>query len=188
MDRGFSYLADNANSQARRDRWINEGYQSLLEEADFPFEESTATGAAPLTIADLRDVRYVGNTDGELVQRSRQEIMGWNASQQTQTGNASYWYQDGSQIKVWPLDTRSITVRYLRTPPDLSAAGDTPIVPARYHDLIVDFAVLRALRDRSNYQEADALWQAMQVDLTRMRTALLGQDPMFQRITDPTAV
>ena len=42
---------------------------------------------------------------------------------------------------------------------------------------------IRALRDRSNYQEADALYQAIQPDLERMRESLIDL-PRTQKLTD----
>jgi hypothetical protein len=180
--RGFSYLNEDAAGQLRAARWINQGYQDLLEEADWPFATATVTDAPPVTITDLRDVLAVTGRNGALEQSTLADLD--DAFDLTQTGTAAWWYQDGTQIKTYPVDGSSLTIAYLKIPADLSASGDVPIVPARYHQLIVDFAVIRALRDRSNFAEADALWQALQVDLARMRSALLGQDPMFQRLTD----
>lgn len=184
-DRGFSYLNENANGQARAKRFLNQGYSDLTEDADWDFAKTTATGPAPLTVSDARDIQTVDGPNGRLEQRSLADLD--DDYDLTQPGTAAYWYRDGTQVKVYPVDTAPITVRYSKTPADLSASGDVPIVPARYHPLIVDFAVIRALRDRSNFAEADALYQALQVDLARMRAALLGQDPMYQRLTDPTA-
>jgi hypothetical protein len=87
-----------------------------------------------------------------------------------------------STLKVWPADTStSLTVRYLKVPTDLSSGADVPVVPTRYQPLIVDFAVVRALKDRSNFAEAQALRASLEEDLDRMRNALLGDSDLFQR-------
>lgn len=183
--RGYTYLNENAAGQIRAKRWLNLGYSDLLEEADWPFLNATITGTAPLTLTGAREVLSVMTRDGALTERSISDLD--DDFNLTTPGTASYWYTDGAQVKTYPVDGQPITVRYSTVPADMVGTSDIPVVPGRYRYLIVDFAVIRALRDRSNYAEADALWQAVQVDLTRMRTALLGQDPMFQRLTDPTA-
>lgn len=178
-DRGFEYLNDSSD---RLKRWVNQGYSDLTEDSDWPWATDTTMNTTPMFIPDLRDVLSVTGPNGALEHRSVAELD--DNFDLTQSGTAEFWYQDGGQVKTYPVDGATVTVRYLRTPADLVADNDVPIVPERYHPLIVDFAVIRALRDRSNYAEADALWQALQVDLTRMRGALLGQEPMFQRLTD----
>lgn len=186
LDRGFTYLNDSANAQARLKRWINRSYQELVEEADWEFAKGLATGPAPLTVTDMRDVLSVTGPNGALEESTTASLD--DDFDLTQSGTAAYWYRDGTQVKVYPVDAQSVTVRYLKTPPDLVASGDTPIVPARYHEIIVDLTVIRCLKDRSNFAEATALRQMLDTaDLPAMRAALLGQDPMYQRLTDPTA-
>lgn len=186
MDRGFSYLNDSANGQARAKRWINRAYAELVEEADWEFAKGLASGPPPLTVSDMRDVLSVTGPNGALEESTIASLD--DDFDLTTTGTAAWWYRDGTQIKVYPVDTQDVTVRYLKTPADMVASGDVPIVPPRYHELIVDLAVIRALKDRSNFQETTALRQMLDTtDLPAMRAALLGQDPMFQRLTDPQA-
>lgn len=183
--RGFAYLNDGGAGTTRANQFINQGYQNLMEEADYPFDETTATGVAPLTITDLRDVIYVSTASGALEGREVTAFLGDDPSL-SQSGTAAYWYLDGSQLKVWPADTHtSLTVRYTRVPVDLAADTDTPVVPSRYHLLIIDFAVIRALRDKSNFDEASALRTAIDDDLRRLRETMFDRGvPWFQRQTN----
>ena len=45
----YSYLNDSGTQAARVDRWINQAYHELCDQAPWPFLEATSTGAAPLT-------------------------------------------------------------------------------------------------------------------------------------------
>jgi hypothetical protein len=91
----------------------------------------------------------------------------------TQTGTASVYWRDGNNLRVYPADTGQWTVRYLKTPVDMTTGTDEPVVPNEWRLLIVEYAVVWALRDRSNYQEAAALQQALATEVNRMREALM---------------
>jgi hypothetical protein len=176
--RGFGYL-----DESRKSRFVNQGYTDLCEEAPWPFLETTTSGAAPLSVSDVREVITVTNSDRELEGRDRRWITDENPLLD-QTGVGTYWWRDGNNLRVWPVDVQSITVVYLRVPPALERSEDVPIVPERYHHLIVEYAVIRALRDRMNFDDAQAVWTALQTDLQRMRDTLLDQAQWFQRLTD----
>lgn len=187
VDRGFTYLSDNAISQARRNRWLNQGRTDLNDLERWPWLEATQTGAAPLTIADMREPLYVATATALLEARTPDDLADSSDPLLATVGVPVYYWRDGmTKIQVYPLNVATqITVRYLKVEADLAAATDTPIMPSRYHNLIVDFAAMRAYRDRSNFAEAKAIWDALQPDLARMREALL--QPMYQRQTDPAA-
>jgi hypothetical protein len=69
-------------------------------------------------------------------------------------GRPTYFYRDSqTSIKVYPANTSiSLSVRYCKAPADLTGT-DTPIVPADYHDLIVDGAVLYAKKDDDTFDQ-----------------------------------
>jgi hypothetical protein len=182
QDRGFNYL-----SQTRQDRMLNIGQKALCLEDEWPFLQVTMTGVAPLTISDAREIHSVASATNELVERDFDEINNGDPLL-TQTGTAQYFWRDGSStLRVYPNDTSTTwTVRYLKTPATMTTAADVPAVPDDWRFLIVDYAVMAALRDRSNFQEADALFQAVQPDLNRMREALVDL-PWTQKITDAAA-
>jgi hypothetical protein len=82
-------------------------------------------------------------------------------------------------VRAYPVTVATnTTVYYLKVPADLSAGGDIAIIPTRFHDLIVDGAVLRAYMDSDNFQEAEQLQQIMAAKLENMRSALLTTSPL----------
>lgn len=183
--RGFDYLSDGGAGLTRAKQWVNDGYHALCEEEQWPFLETTATGTAPLTISDLRQILYVVDTTNDIRLREgdARDVVDLNPEVAT-TGTPSIYWLDGlTTLRVYPTNTsNALSVRYLKVPTDLSADGDVPVVPGRYRNLIVDYAVCKALEDSSNHEEAARLRGMMQLDLDRMRRALLeraGDDPDF---------
>ncbi len=183
--RGFDYL-----TTARQTRYINNGYVALCEVEDWPWLETTTTGVAPLTISDLAEVMYVADpaSNRQVQGRDPRDILDYDPAQTT-GGVPQYWWIDGSALKVWPLNTSlSLNVRYRKAPVLLSADADAPIVPNRYQTLIVDFAQIEALRDRSNYQEAQALAQSLDDShslLSGMRRTWFGRDDQTAQTWQP---
>jgi hypothetical protein len=179
--RGFSYL-----SQARADRFINEGFNDLATLEDWPFLYSTITGSSPIDLGNnVRKVLSVASATTKLQEADRDDINDTDP-QLAQTGNGVYWWREAETVYAYPNSTTQWTVRTVLYPTDMVAPTDEPAVPGAWRHLGIDFAVIRALRDRSNYQEADALLQAIGPDLERMRDSLIDL-PRMQKITDAAA-
>lgn len=187
--RGFSSLNDSGTGTTRATQWINDGYQAVCELDSWPFLETTITGPAPLTISDLREILYVVDTTQgfRLVQGDARDVVDLDPAVTTSGIPTMYWLDGLTTLKVWQANTGdSLSVRYIKTPTDLSSGTDVPVVPGRYRNLIVDFAVMQALKDKSNFDEAKALLASVQPDIQRMRDALLdraGDDPDFVVVT-----
>lgn len=179
-DRGFAYL-----SQSRADRFINEGFNDLTLLEEWPFLILETTGPAPQTIAAARRILSVASATTELQEADRDDLNDADPLL-TQTGSARWWWREGSTINVYPLQTGTWTFRVVLSNVPMTAPTDTSVVPDEWRHLGVDFAVIRALRDRSNFQEADALLQAIQPDLDRMRETFIDL-PRTQKITDAAA-
>ncbi len=47
--------------------------------------------------------------------------------------------------------TAQIRVTWIQDPSELSIAADEPLVPARFHDLIIDGAVIKAYKDDDEF-------------------------------------
>lgn len=174
--RGFDYLNDGAAGTTRIKRWINDAYHELCEEADWGFLEADQTGTAPVITTDMRSILSVVDTTSktELPFVDRRTLADTYADLTT-TGTPRFYYiEEGRIVRTYPVGG-SLSVHYLKFPADLSANGDTPVVPARYHGLIVDGAVRRALLDRDNPEEAQAVEQHRQVGLAQMKRTLIGQ-------------
>lgn len=159
---------------ARAGRYINQARAELDGRELWPYRLATATGASPLTIADLdvlllvedasnsfrplepADIRDLADTYGDL----------------TTTGTARFFYVDGlTTVKTYPVGGTP-SVRYYKVTTDLASPTDTPAAPARFHNLIVDIAAVRALRDAGNHQAATGLQAEVDRQLDVMRLSM----------------
>lgn len=166
-------------SNSRANQFLNDAYHSLCEMEAWPFLETTASGSAPLTVSDLRAVLYVLDTsnDLQLAPGDARDLSYNDPDFATTTGSPNSYWIDGSAVKVYPVSTVTLSVRYLKVPADLSADGDTPVVPTRYHQLIVDLAQVKVLgRDRDNPELVAGLRQEVDRDLAQMRDTLLDRN------------
>lgn len=181
--RGFDYLNDAGAGLTRVKQWLNDAYHEICEAEDWPWLQTDATGAAPLTIADCRKVLAVrqGATVLPLVeQRWIQEIFG----DYTTAGTAEYSWVDQSSsiiVRVYPTAVASLNVRYIKFPTDLSGSTDTPAVPTRYHNLIVHAAVRRGYLDVDDFNAAAQVDKEVEMGLQEMRIAYLRDEPMRQQ-------
>ena len=183
---GFDDWNDAGAGLTRAKRIINEAYKSICDAAPWGFLETTASGTAPLTVSDARHVQTVtDNTNKQplayLPKDQREAIF----PDTPDTGNPEYWtWASDTSIAVYPANTSvTIEVGYLKNPVDLSVNGDTPIVPTRYHDLIVLLATVRAWRykDASGSESIQTLKQEYREELGEMMQALLVRqsEPLF---------
>jgi hypothetical protein len=159
--RGGDYL-----SSARLTTFLNDAKNELEDFFVWPWLETTTAGTAPLTISDLKHVLYVVDTTNraELTGASAQYIVEDLDETITTTGTPDVWWLDGTTtLKVYPANTSaSLSVRYVKFSPELSAGADTPLIPVRNHNLWIDLAYVRVLKDANDTAEA----QALQADCT----------------------
>lgn len=155
-------------------RWLNDAMHEVDQEARWEYLFASSTGAAPLTIADLDTVESVvdvGNLN-PLVEMDRDALADGFADLTT-TGTASYWYRTApTVIAVYPVSTVTLTVRYFKFGPDMSAGTDVPLIPDRFRQIVVERACamgLRAIGDGNGaglcMQEYDRLLAQMLVSL-----------------------
>lgn len=143
-DRGFDELSD-----ARLGNFVNQGRAELDMMFKWPYRLATASGASPLTIADLGSIEEVADTgqagsppldycDRRTLRSTYGDI--------TITGTPAYFYIDNGVVRTYPVGG-TLSVRYYKRPPQLSGGMDTPLAPADYHLLYVDFACRWAAKD-----------------------------------------
>lgn len=153
--RGFDYL-----STTRLNIMLNNGKNSLEDEYAWPWLETTTTGTAPLSIADLKFVLYVVDTTNQfkLTGVDARDVTDRDTTVTT-TGAADSWWLDGTgTLDTYPTQSNAaLSVRYVKYSPELSADSDTPLIPARYHAVWIDYAVIDAYKDSDNYVAANAL-------------------------------
>lgn len=181
--RGFDYLNDGGAGATRAKRWINQGYMDIIEADDWPFLNDSVSGVAPLTITDLGTVEScVNDTTKRSLSFVDRRTLVESYPDLTTAGSARYaYFSDATTLQVFPVSTsETITVRYWQIPTELSAAGDTPLIPARYQYAIIDYACGRAYMDSDNPEMAQAARADADSLVQAMRTRLLypqHQDP-----------
>lgn len=135
---------------ARLTTWLNDAKDQFEDYPfDWPWLKSTATGAAPLTISDLRRVRAVVDTSNrnQLRKVRDADVLEFADYTLATTGVPECWFlTSDTVVAVYPVQTASLSVPYLKFSPALSADGDTPLIPARYHGIWVDLAEVHVLR------------------------------------------
>ena len=178
-DRGFAHL-----NAVRQGQYINWARAEVDETALWPYRIATAAGAAPLTIADLgviEDVIDTANSNNPLAPMDHSDLIKYFRNLAT-AGSASYYYlSTATSVAAYPT-TATLSVRYYKIPADLSAGSDTPLVPTRWHRLIVDIACRMAERDAGNHEAAEALNAQIERDKQLMLQSLM----IFQ--TEPTFI
>lgn len=174
LSRGFDYLGEDAAGRVRAKRWLNISYLQLCEAFPWPFLETEQSGVPPLALTDMRAVLWVLNptTLTKLDYIETRELTDRTANVAT-TGTSLFYWLDSNTLKTYPVGTNSVTVRYLKVPAELVADGDTPVVPNRFSDLIVDGAVIRGLRDSDNFTDVTALQTTYAQDLGAMAASLM---------------
>lgn len=171
LRRGYDHV-----DQDRLRRWINESYHEVCNEADWPFLEASTSGAAPLTVADLRRVQAVHDATNRVPLRptTRRWIVSTYGDVVSTTGVARFYYVENGVVRAYPV-AGTITVYYYKVPTDLAVTTDVPIVPTRFHTIITDGAVRRALEDLKDYQGAQATEAARRLKIENMKVILLTE-------------
>jgi len=177
--RGVDYLNQDAAGTTRAKRWLNEAYiEDVCDEQPWPFLETTVTGTAPLSIADVKDVLYVVDTTNKtrLSSTDIRDVVDVDTDPLTAGTPHSYYLNGASSLAVYPTNTTvSLSVRYVKVPAELSADGDVPVLPARFHPMIVDGAMVRAYRDNDEWEAAGQAQQAFDARLGRMTDAMFSR-------------
>jgi hypothetical protein len=183
--RGYDYMNDAGTQATRAKAWLNQSYLELCEEELWPFLLTTATGAAPLTIADIRTLYTVVDTAASNVLAPAQEDELIDTyTTLTTTGTPLWFYVADTVVKTYPVGG-TLSARYWKVPAELSANGDVAVVPQRFCNLIVDGAVRRAGNDNDDTAGAQRAEDERQRGIDVMRRSLLlrGGLRYYQRIT-----
>jgi hypothetical protein len=148
--RGFQPLNDAGAGLAMVKRMINDSMHWVDGLADWPYRQATITGVTPLTIADLGTIESVADVTGDrslypVDRRTLRTLYG----DLTNSGTAEAYYITAGVLSLYPVQASlSITVDYWKVAPDLSASGDTPLMPDRYRSVIVEDVSAKLLRLR----------------------------------------
>lgn len=177
--RNLRDIADSLLNQA-----LNDAETEFQEWYSWPWTEATETGPAPLTIPDLGRVTYVVDTDNDhrLARTDLRQLVATFDTDLTRTGTADFWYRDGvTDIKVFPISTANLEVRYQRAPAVMDDDADSPLSPSRYHSVIVDLSEALVLERHTNNPDlAAARRQAatLRVLAVAQRVMIDGVEPL----------
>lgn len=154
--RGFDYLNDGGAGVTRAKRWINDAAHQIDDLEPWLYLQASATGPAPLTIADLGRIESVVDVANlnVLTYVDRRDVTDYVADLTTTGSPSMYFVTGGTVVTTYPLSTRTLTVRYSKVAADMSATTDTPAMPDRFRMAIVEYAVAQAYRDVSNWDGA----------------------------------
>jgi hypothetical protein len=173
LERGFD---DFGQDDARVKKWANRAYLELCEEKPWPFlAVSNSEGPAPLEIDDLAHVlAFVDMGAEQMLDFADERELAAIDPLLSQAGAAARWYQAGTELKTWPVDSEGLyQVRYTHLPGELVDDEDRPAVPARYQELIIDGMAKRAYKNRDNFEAAAAVTVEWERGARQMTRALL---------------
>jgi len=186
---GFDYLTTGQCIEFLNDAYLLD----ICDIQDWPFLEASTSGTAPLTISDLRSIESVSSTTQEVKLRpmDRRNITDRSYNLE-EAGTPRYYYLSGeTQVKVFPVATDTISVRYYKNPTKLSTSS-TPLLPERFHSVIVDGAVARAYENSDDFELRQSKEATFQARLARMEGVLLDVyrdgPSQFIQVTDPFAL
>ena len=167
--RGFSHLSDT-----RVNQFLNSAYQELAVLENWPQLYGTASGAAPLTVADLRTVLSVFDTaqGTRKIEYADERDLRDSYGDVSVTGSPHHYWVDNGVIRTYPVGG-TLSVRYVKTPAELDDDADEPVFPEQYHEIVVLGALRRAYQDSDNFEAAEAIRQEWAFQLEIMRGSLL---------------
>lgn len=122
--------------------------------ATFPTVAGTGSYAVPATWAKTISLR-LSTEDEHLPYVGRASLDGAYGGS-VATGTPGAWFQEGGFLYLRPVPGEVLTVehRYLRTETDLVLDTDTPLLPARFHDGVVEKACSLAMARKRDYPAA----------------------------------
>lgn len=181
--RGFDMFNDAGTGLVRVKRWINEAMHELDSEETWDYLFGSTTGSAPVTITDLDKVESVVDISAlnPLVQVDRASLLE-DVADLTTTGPPLYWYKTSPTVlAVYPVSTVTLTIKYYKFGPDLSAGADTPLVPDRWRQTIVEKTCAKAYRDSENYESAAQCASEYDRLVQQMRDSMLTEPAFMAR-------
>lgn len=158
--RGFDYL-----ESSRVLTMLNNARNEFEDYWPWPWLEQTKTGTAPLAVDRLKIVLYVADTTNQraLWPIDPRDVTA-DGDSLSQTGTPERWWADGPgppddtvTIRPWPVAAVTLEARVTVESPELVAPTDSPLIPARYHPLWIDYAVVAAYKDSDNFSAASQL-------------------------------
>ena len=165
---------DDVRSANRVRRWLNDANNKLNNEERWDYLFGSTTGTMPLTIADMDEVETVTDVPdfNPLVQIDRQSLVE-DMADLTTTGTAAYWYKTApTTLAVYPVDTSTFTVKYIKFSAEMALAADEPLVADRFRSAIVERACATGLRYKGDWDGYRACMAEYDATVQQMRGSM----------------
>lgn len=141
-------------------RWCNDAQREIAASNDLLQVIATTAVVAgtdqytlPTDILTLRNVRYAGVKLRFLTPEESTTLIGTDT---TTIGTPTHYSIFANKIDLFPApDTTSATnlqLYYTRQPVDVTVVGDTPELPLKYHNRIVEYCIAQAYELDDNYE------------------------------------
>lgn len=148
----------DATTRNRIKNWINLGYHNFVLRELWPFRETTDTIALVQGTQEYTLSSEFSNLDSNSIQSvtiqgtnlRKLPFVAYNQLQASQPdldfeGQSvpTMYYLRAGKIGFWPVPngTDTISVDYYKTPTELSADADEPIIPVGYREALVQYAL-----------------------------------------------
>lgn len=150
----------------RNEQWLNLAYKEIWNAYGWPFAEAEVTGAGGAglvtTPTDFRQAIYVTDKSGGTPPGRPLDFITMAELQEdykiedlSKTAQAEFWYIDNvlGQIKAYPLGG-TIYMRYYKRAATITGGG-SPLIPADYHMLIIDRALVEVYKDNDEQAQGE---------------------------------
>lgn len=169
---------DDDASPTQRLQWINRSFWEITAKFEFREKEgsvtfSTVDGTSeydvPVDIEALQGLSIVqddGFTQADLGRMEKSYYQNVATSNPEARETPTRYYREGNKIILYPTpnDAKIVTVKYLKTLPDLLANG-TVVLPQEWHELILFGAAYRGFLVLNDKVSAD-FYRNQQANLT----------------------
>jgi len=140
-------------TDARVMRWVNDAMRDIAVANNLFLVKATAAvvnGQAeyqvPSNILTLHSVKFQGRKLTGLSQTEADEFQADGSA--VPTGIPTHFWLFGNVLTLYPTpnlnDPNDLLVQYTRTPTEVTAVGNTPELPAQYHNRIVEYCIAQA--------------------------------------------
>lgn len=156
-------------------RWLNTAQRKVVQQSEFRTQEEAkafTTTASDGTLELPADFcRWIDFYDTglnwPLTPLEKAEYDALEASR----GRPSAYTVVGDQITLWPTPDAAypLSLRYWRLPQDMVADGDEPEIPAQYHEVLVDYALMKCYRRENDRVEATFCKGEWEAGVAKMR-------------------
>jgi len=170
--RGFDFLNDGSTGATRALRFINDAMHLVDDMEAWQYLQASTTGTSPVTVSDLGRIESVTDVahlnDLQYMPRANVTTLYGDLSL-TSSVPTFYFVTGGNTVNTFPVSGVTLTVRYTKVAPDLSADSDVPLMPDRFRMAIVHYAAQLAFAESNVPDEAQLAGAAGDAVVERMR-------------------